>query len=267
MLVEATAPASRRACSSSASTSLRDLRELGEDVDRLVGILRRLEPLARLLEPLQELLGALERLFGRAHATCSRAIRPEDPVHEPSRLVGRVALRERDRLVDRDLDRHLAAVELVDRRSAGRSARARRAGRPASPRTPRRSARRARRACAATDSASSRANGSTSPSYSDAERLAGQVPLVEQEERRAPGCPPPGHQPASAGKRRPASSRKRRRVARRSRTPRCGARRRAQPRVVGDALDLELARARAAQRSIADGRSASQTITFAISES
>ena len=39
---------------------------------------------------------------------------PQDPVHEPARLVGGISLRQRDRLVDRHLDRHLAAVELED---------------------------------------------------------------------------------------------------------------------------------------------------------
>src|SRR5207253_6887744 len=39
----------------------------------------------------------------------------KDAVHEPPRVFGGVALRERDRLVDHDLGRHLAAIELVDR--------------------------------------------------------------------------------------------------------------------------------------------------------
>src|SRR5919201_4427307 len=40
---------------------------------------------------------------------------PQYPVHEPSRVLRGVALRERDRLVDRHLDGDLAAVELQDR--------------------------------------------------------------------------------------------------------------------------------------------------------
>src|SRR4029453_19656305 len=37
----------------------------------------------------------------------------EDPVHEPTRLVRRVALGERHGLVDRDLDRYLVLLELL----------------------------------------------------------------------------------------------------------------------------------------------------------
>ena len=74
-----TSAASRRACSSSASTCFAISASSARMSIACVGILRRLEPLARLLEPLQQLLGALEGLFGRAHATCSRAIRPRIP--------------------------------------------------------------------------------------------------------------------------------------------------------------------------------------------
>jgi hypothetical protein len=40
---------------------------------------------------------------------------PQDAVDELGRVVGCVALGEFDRLVDRDLRRHLAAIELLDR--------------------------------------------------------------------------------------------------------------------------------------------------------
>src|SRR5204862_7774209 len=57
---------------------LRDLGQLGEDVDRLVLVLpgrHALELCPRPLEPLEELLGPLERLFLRVHeATFSRSI-------------------------------------------------------------------------------------------------------------------------------------------------------------------------------------------------
>jgi hypothetical protein len=39
----------------------------------------------------------------------------QDAVYEPRRVVRGVALRERDRLVDRDLVRNVVAVELVQR--------------------------------------------------------------------------------------------------------------------------------------------------------
>ena len=40
---------------------------------------------------------------------------PEDPVHQSRRVLGCIPLRERHRLVEHDLDRHLALVELLER--------------------------------------------------------------------------------------------------------------------------------------------------------
>ena len=42
---------------------------------------------------------------------------PEDPVHQPTRLLRRVALGERDSFVDYDLEWDAALVELVDRQT------------------------------------------------------------------------------------------------------------------------------------------------------
>src|SRR6266508_2881859 len=39
---------------------------------------------------------------------------PEDPIHQAARILGGVTLRERDRLVDRRLERHVAAFQLPE---------------------------------------------------------------------------------------------------------------------------------------------------------
>ena len=39
----------------------------------------------------------------------------QDPVHQPRRILGCIPLRERHRLVEDDLDRYLALVELLER--------------------------------------------------------------------------------------------------------------------------------------------------------
>src|SRR5262249_7108636 len=111
--------------------------------------------------------------------------RAEDAVHELARLVRGVALGEGDRLVDRDLGRHLAAVELGDR-DAERAAldRAEPVGRPAlrGGRDPLVQLRRGggggpgQVACPRVDLAG----------VLRAELLAGEIPLVEQEQRLAP---------------------------------------------------------------------------------
>src|SRR5215216_4574546 len=62
---------------------LRDLGELAEDVDRRIGIARRLEARTRLLEPLQQLLRPPERFLGRAHARPSPATAPDRRSRSP----------------------------------------------------------------------------------------------------------------------------------------------------------------------------------------
>ncbi len=52
--------------------------------------------------------------FFRGHAASSRWISTQDAVHEPRSVLGCIPLRERDRLVDRHLGRHLVGLELVD---------------------------------------------------------------------------------------------------------------------------------------------------------
>ena len=98
------------------------------------------------------------------HARSLSGDRAEDAVHEPARVLGRVALRQRDRLVDRHLERDRTFFELVDadaedvplqraellrRPVAGDRPRSARRARPRAPRPPR---------------PGSRANSSISPS-------------------------------------------------------------------------------------------------------
>ena len=98
-----------------------------------------------------------------------------------------------DRLVDRDLVRHVAAVELVDRDPQRASLDdAEPVGRPAlggsgDPLVE------LGGACAAVSSASSRAHGSISPAYCEPISAPGEIPLVEQEERLAAGLAARGH--------------------------------------------------------------------------
>ena len=110
----------------------------------------------------------------------------------------RVALREGDRLVDRDLGRHLAAVELgIATRSALRStAPSRSAVQPSEAAVIRSSS---SGAFAATSSASARAHGSISPSYCEPISGAGEVPLVEEHQRLPAGLAARDH--ASSSKR------------------------------------------------------------------
>src|SRR6266508_174716 len=56
-----------------------DVGELGEDVNRGFGVLRRLEARARPLEPVEQLLRPSQRALAFAHAALSRAIRPRMP--------------------------------------------------------------------------------------------------------------------------------------------------------------------------------------------
>src|SRR5437763_13828696 len=56
----------------------RELGELLQHLDRLIGVVRRLEPRARSLQPRQQRLGFAQRLFG-VHAASSRWIRPRIP--------------------------------------------------------------------------------------------------------------------------------------------------------------------------------------------
>ena len=58
---------------------LGDLRQLGQDLDRLVGILRLLEPGTGSLEPVEQLLCALQALLRAAHACASFSMRPSMP--------------------------------------------------------------------------------------------------------------------------------------------------------------------------------------------
>ena len=114
--------------------------------------------------------------------------RPQDPVHEPARVLGRVALRQRDRLVDRHLERDRPFFAARRRRSGGCSA-------PASP------------SCSAGQSPETAEMRASSSSARRGDRLgeparelvdlalvvvprgwAGEIPLVEQEQRRAPRC-------------------------------------------------------------------------------
>src|SRR5439155_9845763 len=55
-----------------------ELGELLQHLDRLIGVVRRLEPLAGGLEPLQQFLSFAQRLFG-VHAASSRWMRPRMP--------------------------------------------------------------------------------------------------------------------------------------------------------------------------------------------
>ena len=118
---------------------------------------------------------------------------PEDPVHEPRTLVGRVALGEADRLVDRDLGRHLAAVELADRDAQRAPLDGAEPVGASSPRTAAVMRASSSGACATVSSASSRAHGSISPAYCEPISAPGDVPLVDEEERLAACLAARGH--------------------------------------------------------------------------
>ena len=79
LLVEAIAPASRRARSSSASTCFAISASSPRMSIAASGSSVASSSLAGLLEPLEQLLGPLQRLLGTAHAALSRAIRPRIP--------------------------------------------------------------------------------------------------------------------------------------------------------------------------------------------
>src|SRR5262249_27480218 len=110
---------------------------------------------------------------------------PEDPVHEPRRVLCRIALRERNRFVDRDLVRNLVAVELVDRDAEDVPLdRAESLGRPSFGRVSD-AAVELRRVCR--DLLGSRPRPLVDvPLVEGGERLARHVPLIEEEERRPP---------------------------------------------------------------------------------
>ena len=126
----------RLARCSSASISLRELGELLQDLDRLVGVVGRLEPRARLPRAARAApRPCFSDSFALSSCASSRWIRPRMPLTSLRGVVGRVALRERDGLVDRDLGGHLAACRARGSRRGARCARRRRAGRRSSPRT------------------------------------------------------------------------------------------------------------------------------------
>src|SRR5262249_54085008 len=183
--------------------------------------------------------------------------RAQDPVHEPPCVLGCIPLRQRDCLVDHRFERDRTLIELVDAEAKDVPLECPElACRPVS--------RDGRDARVERLRVGGDRFGETAGELVDlalvvgAERLAGQVPLVEEEERRAAGC-------AAGQRHRPFSSTNDvvyspLRNAALLRTSR------AKSRVVAIPCTSSSPSARSA-RSIAAGRSPSQTISFAISES
>ena len=196
------APASARPRSAVASSASSAMQIDGRVAVDVVG---RREP----LEVVRRCVAAAPSSSSARPSASSTGLTPPPPrarrapriaVDEPRGVLGRVPLREHDRLVDRDLARHRLLLELVHADAQDIAPRAYQAGRRASRRTRRRSARRARAPAPATASASERAKSSGAALEQRGELLPREIPLVEEEERlrgarafrlvREPSCGP-----------------------------------------------------------------------------